>query len=297
MHFKAGEFGSRVDRDDPCYFAVAMMHGVGLLLRTFAVGLASLILTSAPAFASGKATQERAARKACLDGDYAKGVGILSNLFLDTKDPTHVFNQGRCFEQNRHFDEAIARFQEYLRLGQGKLKPADSASAEQHIADCRAMLAQERGAAPVPAEPQMFVPPPAPLPPPAANPQMVSPLMARTTAERAPSSDGSGLRVAGVVTASVGLAAIVGGIVFNTMANNAIADMESAEKYTSGKDSDNKTYKALAVVGYGLGAACVVTGAVLYGIGLKAKANSPSNVALVPAVGVGQVGAVLTGAF
>ena len=46
---------------------------------------------------------------ACLSGDYTKGVAILSELFVDTKDPTYLFNQGRCFEQNRRYDDAIAR--------------------------------------------------------------------------------------------------------------------------------------------------------------------------------------------
>jgi hypothetical protein len=32
---------------------------------------------------------------ACLSGDYTKGVAILSELFVDTKDPTYLFNQGR----------------------------------------------------------------------------------------------------------------------------------------------------------------------------------------------------------
>ena len=70
---------------------------------------------------------------ACLSGDYTKGVAILSELFVDTKDPTYLFNQGRCFEQNRRYEDAVARFEEYLRIAEGKLDAADRAAAEKHI--------------------------------------------------------------------------------------------------------------------------------------------------------------------
>jgi len=60
-----------------------------------------LVLLVAPlAHAAGKEAKERAARKACLSGDYDKGVEILSDLFLDTVDANYIFDQARCFEQN-----------------------------------------------------------------------------------------------------------------------------------------------------------------------------------------------------
>jgi len=91
--------------------------------------LASTCLFISPsAQAASRQAQEREARKACLSGDYPKGVTILSDLFVDTKDPTFIFNQGRCFEQNRRYDDAIGRFQEYLRAGT-RLNNSDKASA------------------------------------------------------------------------------------------------------------------------------------------------------------------------
>jgi len=59
--------------------------------------------------------KERAARKACLSGNVQKGVEILSEIFVETEDPTLIYNQGRCFEQNGRHKEAINRFREYLR--------------------------------------------------------------------------------------------------------------------------------------------------------------------------------------
>jgi hypothetical protein len=96
-------------------------HSLAAVL-TFVPALSrgSIIVAAAPAIAASRgaeqyAAQERAARKACLKGDYGKGVDILADLFVDTKDPTYIFNQGRCFEQNRRYEDAIGRFEEYLR--------------------------------------------------------------------------------------------------------------------------------------------------------------------------------------
>jgi hypothetical protein len=80
---------------------MTLMRGIG-----FPVAILPILLVGPFARAAGKkpkelpagkAGQERAARKACLSGDYAKGVEILSDLFIDTKDPVYLFNQGRCF--------------------------------------------------------------------------------------------------------------------------------------------------------------------------------------------------------
>ena len=79
-----------------------------------------LVLATSPALAASRQAQELTARTSCLSGDYAKGVAILSELFVDTKDATYIFNQGRCFEQNSRYQDAIARFQEYLRAGKKK---------------------------------------------------------------------------------------------------------------------------------------------------------------------------------
>ena len=79
---------------------------------------------------------------ACLAGDYTKGVAILSQLFVDSGDPNYIYNQGRCFEQNTRYQDAIARFQEFVRVGK-KSPEDDKAAAQKHIADCEALLAKQ----------------------------------------------------------------------------------------------------------------------------------------------------------
>jgi tetratricopeptide (TPR) repeat protein len=102
---------------------------------------ASLLLAGT---AWGKDLDRRgdAARAACLSGDYGKGVAILSELFVETKEADLIYNQGRCFEQNHRYEDAIARFQEFLRVGK-KLSKADKADAQKHIADCRNLLEKQ----------------------------------------------------------------------------------------------------------------------------------------------------------
>ena len=55
-----------------------------------------LLLAAPPAIAASRQAQERAARKACLNGDYAKGVDILSDLFVDTKKSRNDNRFKRC---------------------------------------------------------------------------------------------------------------------------------------------------------------------------------------------------------
>jgi hypothetical protein len=258
--------------------------------------LFSLLLTARLVHAENTAAKERTARTACLSGDYAKGVQLLSELFVSTMDPTFIYNQGRCFEQNRRYEDAIARFQEYLRAGK-KLSKADRTDTEKHIDDCEALLAKERSAAvpsvvpspaPAPAAEQVAVPGPAVAPTPAV---VQHPTPAPT------SESGASLRTAGIIAAAVGGAALVTGVVLNLKVNGMASDLQKTDGYSDGKESDRKTYQTLGWVSYGVGAACVATGAVLYFLGQRSAAADSTSVALVPSFAPGQAGAVLKGAF
>jgi hypothetical protein len=125
-----------------------------------------LLLASGEARAGGKESKERAARLACLSGDYAKGVEILSELFITTKDPTYIFNQGRCLEQAMRYTEAIGRFQEFLRAGKN-LGKADQADAKKHIAECQDLLDKQASKQDLTAPAPAVVLPPAVAPAPA----------------------------------------------------------------------------------------------------------------------------------
>jgi tetratricopeptide (TPR) repeat protein len=263
--------------------------------------IALLVLATQPALASSRQERERAARKACLAGDYAKGIDILSDLFLETQDPVFIFNQARCLEQGQQYKDAIARFQEYLRTGEThRLKPDDEAAAKEHIVACKENLANQTIEAQAGTAPAPFTSP-RPTPPPPAEQTSAAPIPASSVTQpepqQAPASTRSGLRMAGIVTAAIGVAALGAGVAFNVLANNTAGDMESTLDGYATKKSTRDGYVALAWVGYGAGAACVVAGAVLYGIGRRTGSTSSTNVAFVPTFGSGQAGAALVGAF
>jgi hypothetical protein len=234
--------------------------------------------------------QERTARKACLAGEYAKGVEILSDLFLDTRDPTYVYNQGRCFEQAARYQDAIRRFQEYLRTAK-KLSRDEQNDARKHIADCQDLLAKE-------SQPSTSTPAPAPviqqLPAVVPAPAPVQP----TVVVQQPSVDGSSgsaSRIAGLIVAGTGGALLVTGVVLNLKANSMSRDLESY--YQKSTNTSRETYKTLSQVSYGVGAACVAGGAVLYYLGWNKVQTSSASVALAPAVAPGEVGAFVGGTF
>jgi hypothetical protein len=105
--------------------------------------LALLAMVCAAAPAAGQEMSERAARKACMSGDYQKGVDILSDLFINTRDAAHIYNQGRCYEQNGRCEEAVNRFREYLRTAKNPTVE-EKLDTEKHIRDCQGLLSQPK---------------------------------------------------------------------------------------------------------------------------------------------------------
>jgi hypothetical protein len=229
------------------------------------------------------------ARKACLSGEYQKGVDILTELFIESKDPVIIFNQGRCYEQSSRYEDAISRFEEYLRVTKNT-DAKDRGDAKEHIADCQAKLEPLRASA------TAIVPPPA-LPPeipqPNATPEPATGIVQAPPAE--PVYAGRGLRIAGIVTASTGVAVLGTAVLLNLKANSMAKDLEKPTGYDRSKASDRKDYETYSWIGYGVGAACLVGGAVLYGLGLSS--SGPSSVALAPALAPDHAGISLQGVF
>jgi tetratricopeptide (TPR) repeat protein len=120
------------------------------------------LLAGQRALAAKPQAKERAAKKACLSGEYAKGVAILAELYVDTNDSNYLFNQGRCYEQNIKFSEAAERFKEFLRKAPN-LSESERADVDKHIADCEAAAAkaQAHGTAAEPSPTATPVQPPA----------------------------------------------------------------------------------------------------------------------------------------
>jgi tetratricopeptide (TPR) repeat protein len=258
------------------------------------------LFVAAAAHAESQEARERAAKKACLLGDYSKGVELLTDLYVDTNNPIYIFNQGRCYEQNSRYEQAIGLFREFLRkvAETGKADQSDVASAERHVADCQALLAKQRAAAaPAPTyEPGQ----PSPGQPSSPNPDVSGALDRNEpvgSIEHSPtagaSGAGSALRTTGVVVTAVGAAALIAGVALNLKANSMVGDLQN--RYSPSNDSSSKDYKTLSLVGYGVGIACVAGGAILYTFGWRA--GHRVQVALVPSLTPNAAGAAVTGAF
>ena len=284
-----------------------MSRNFGLtLFRRFLRGAPVIaLLVAMPASAASRQalqSQEQEARKACLNGDYAKGTSILSDLFIQSGgNPVFIFNQARCFESNRRYEDAVARFEEFVRTAEASragLTRDDKAAAEKHIADCKRHIEQESNKTSPPAVQDSLPPVPAIAPTVSANPSQPTPEVAHPAPISTSSNSGAGLRTAGIVIASVGGAGLVAGILLNLHANSMASDMENnVGGYTPSKNSSHNNYVTAMWITYGMGAACVATGAVLFGIGLGSNRGASSDVAILPAIDNHQAGLALAGRF
>jgi hypothetical protein len=262
------------------------LSGWGRRLETVClVGALVIGFVATPAFGADLEAKEKAARAACLTGDYAKGAALLSGLFIATKDPTWIFNLARCAEQCSKYQEAIAHFKEYLRVAK-RLTGEEKADVQKHIADCQESLSVQT---PSPTSP--VVAQPAPLV--TAQPKAASDSIPADTQPRADVSvaggdtsaanRGSGLRVAGIVVASVGLATAVTGLVLNLKANSLADDFNRTQDPAT--KSSSSSYKTGSMICYGAGAGALVAAGVLYLIGRSGGGSeSNSQVSFLPAL-------------
>jgi hypothetical protein len=256
-----------------------------------------LALAAAPSPTAKKTEKE--AKKACSIGAFETGVELLADLFISSGDPVYIFNQGRCYQENSRPEQAVSRFREYLR----KIPDSDiegRAQAERHIAECQADISRHQPApvaAVLPQTPKAEVPAPAP-----AAPAEV--IVAQPATPKPPQDSGSSLRTAGVITATLGVVTLGTGLALTLKARSIANDMEAASerppeqgygRYQESEESRRSTYATLGYVAYGVGAAAVIGGAVVYWIG---QSNSEAGtLALAPVFSAQSAVFVLSGAF
>jgi tetratricopeptide (TPR) repeat protein len=233
-----------------------------------------------------KGAMERAAKKACATGDFQKGVDVLADLFVATNDQTYVYNQGRCYQQSNRWEQAISRFREYLRKAQN-LSDNDRNETERQIKDCQESLGTATQARPKSAEAtsQVAHTPPDPAP------ETATPEISATPAR--PMSDGGQgrvLRTTGIVVAAIGLAGVGTGVGLALKARSL-----STKDYSQSRESERSTLRTWVWASYGVGAAAIVTGAVLFVVGWPN--DHSTSVAFLPAVAPGGASVTLQGGF
>jgi hypothetical protein len=260
--------------------------------------IVSFLLASTPVHSADHEVKDRTAKTACLAGEYVKGVTILSELFLETHEVNYIYNQGRCFEQNARYQEAIGRFREYL-LREENLSASVKAETEMHIAYCQSFLGQPQ------VEPiaGTTVPRSNPIATSSAkNPLQTTPRTGTgsqtVVQKRQPPSraaQAAVLRKAGGFTMLAGGVGLAVGVVLNLKVNSMVGDLE--KHYVIRTDDAREKYKKSSIIAYVMGAACVTWGSIFYIFGWQLGQHSPGQVTLAPAVAPGQIGAALEGSF
>jgi hypothetical protein len=276
-----------------------MLLASAAMSRAYLLGTSLLILfVATPSLAADKDSKERAARKACLSGDYAKGVEILSDLFLDTKNPTHIFNQARCYEQNSRCGEAVSRFREYLRKAPD-LKTSERSEVERHIEECETLL-EKTHASSTPA-PVVEPPPPSPPLPPAAPvaaapvaPPVVPP--PTTQVVKVMPSKSYGLVIAGACTGLVGLGSVGVGLYYYDRARFYSARVSGTD-HTTADENSGKQAETMQWIFFGFGGAAVAAGTVMTILGWPSSEPSTPTTSFAPMVGPGLAGIAAQGTF
>jgi hypothetical protein len=242
--------------------------------RSFAI-LVSLLVAAldGTAHAQPAAAQENdprvgAAQRACLAGDVTTGIHLLTELYAATNDARWLFNQGRCYEQNRQPGAAIERFRLFLREG----GEADSQLRQQAAARIQAL------------QPRPVEPPPGPL---------VLPTRAHQPEQ---ASAGKGLRVASLVLGVLGVAAVTTGIVLSLRVNALAGEIErdgqgsalqdpraASEPFTSGKRLSRLQWPA-----YLAGGALLAGATICFTLGTPRASEPPAPQLMVSARASGE---------
>jgi hypothetical protein len=238
-----------------------------------AVGV-MLALASASGAARADDARELQAKEACLGGHADKGIELLAQLYAETSDPTYIYNQGRCFEQNGRPSEAVTRFREYLR--KATLAPDEKADIEKRIETLEA-------------EARPSTPAVAPIAP---APSATAATTVTTGSGESTGPSARSYRIAGITTAGVGAAAVAFGVVMGlrarSLSNEVTNDAVNQGTFSQSKYDDGRSAERYEIVGYSVGAAALVGGTILYVLGQQHDRESSHGASVTTALGPGE---------
>jgi hypothetical protein len=250
------------------------------LLISLAIALASAAVCRQTRAADSSTLVEdqrpNAALAACASGDVARGISILGVLYAETRNPSYVFNQARCYQKNGQLEQARTSFAEYLRVGTNE-PPEDLKRAQGFIKELDEAIARQQASAPTPV--------------------LVTPV---SSVEEGRSRT---LRVSSIVLAGLGVAAIAAGAYLSLKVQSIEDDINrefAGEDYVTDVGrlqqqlSDGKSYETWQWVGYGVGVAALAGAATTFILSTRAS-GSPERAALgvAPALSPEGVGGVV----
>ena len=265
----------------------------------------TILIAHRPAFAQSGAPDGKAdeparlaeAERACLEGNFQKGVEILTALYLISRHPIYLHNQARCYEQNGQYRLAAGRYREFLRklrelppeqvTAETQLTPDKVAALEAHTARLEQESPDRRpGAPPIDANA-------------AAQPELLPPTVAATLPPSAPPAGagrgGAGWRAAGtalMVAGGLGLASSVaaGLWVKKTEQEVAEASTRGGQTFDAGQYRTGERVARIATVGFIAAPLVAVAGALAYWRGATARNEARASLLVAPAFARGELG-------
>jgi tetratricopeptide (TPR) repeat protein len=229
-------------------------------------------------------------------GAYDEAVSEYSLAYRLHDEPALLYNIGQAHRLAGHTAEAIRLYRMYLLRSPNA---ANQGEVEEKISELQKLLDQQKKAS--------NLPPDQPRPPDSTG-QHVETSAAQppptreappSTADNQAAARGRTKKIAGLVTAGVGVAAVVVGATFGGLAQKNSDDLtklaQNMQPFDSSKASAGKTDQILEGVFLGVGAAAVATGVVLYVLGHREAKEA--RVAVAPILNSQTVGAAVRMGF
>lgn len=267
------------------------------------------------------------AQKAYDLGRWDDAIAEYEEAYSLRSDPTFLYNMAQAYRRKGDAQRAMDLFKNYL------VKVPDSpqrADIEERIRSLKKQLEAEQAAkrtiepgpggtsvsAPAPVAPPPPVAPIPTAPAPAddaatpsvqaaptvipAEPAPAPSAPVATLAASAPMQENRSLRITGMVVGGVGLAAVVTGAIMGLRAQGLADEITTdAQKQPVGtfdksKYDSGKTAETLQWVGYGVGAAALLGGSVLYWLGMPKNAEpATTSITMLPYASASSVGGQL----
>jgi tetratricopeptide (TPR) repeat protein len=265
------------------------------------------LATPAPAWAqhAGHSDKERAAqarqkfeagKKAYNIGDFDNAIELWKQAYEYRDDPIFLYNVAQAYRQKGDAQKAIFFYRAYLRE---EPRARNRNEVEARIAELQKQVDSQPPPTPEPEPPR-----PVPASEPATQP--ATPTPSAPTAEAAEADTlhpGKGMKITGLVTGGVGVAALAAGVVFTLRAKSIQSDLETAarsgqpwSKDLVDKEATGRTSSTLGLVGIGVGAAALVTGVTLFWLGAR-KDSAAARETEVSVVPLGTTGGALSVTF
>jgi tetratricopeptide (TPR) repeat protein len=239
--------------------------------------------------------------KAYTLGKFPEAIEEFEKAYELRSEPIFLYNIAQSHRQNNAPQRAIFFYRRYLEADPNVKNRAD---IEKRIKDMETQLNAQKekenaNLTPAPAPQPNLLPQPTyttqPIPGEGTGTSQPVTVITQPPSPSPSGNEGRGLRIAGLITGSVGVAAVVTGIILGVHATS-LHDEAFKNEYNHDKEESSKSFRTMSWVTIGVGSAAVVTGGVLLILGIRSK-NSSSSIGFAPILAPGTGGAALFGQF